>query len=120
MRRFILPLAPSTNNLYANAAKGKGRRISEGYLDWRQTAGHALNRTGTWKIPGPVNINIRVPMKAPGDIDNRIKAVIDLLVKHGRIDDDRNVSRVTIARDMAVDAKTCAVFVSSAVWEKAP
>jgi len=45
-----------------------------------------------------VQIDISVNEEMKGDIDNRIKAPLDLLVKHQIIEDDRFVRKVSIAR----------------------
>jgi Holliday junction resolvase RusA-like endonuclease len=63
-------------------------------------------------VPGSVEIAIFLPEKMPGDIDNRAKAVLDLLVKHKLIDDDRNVRRLVLERD-ARCVTTCLVDVKA-------
>ena len=94
----ILPMPPTTNNLFVNV--GKSRKPSEQYVAWMRNAiletfaqVPAANRIG-----GLITITMQVPAKTPGDIDNRIKAAVDCLVKSRRIDDDKNVWSITITR----------------------
>lgn len=92
-----LPLCPSTNGLFVNA--GKRRILSKPYKAWRTEAGYALNLHriqpfGKLKI----ELEISVCEAMQGDASNRIKAVEDLIVDHGIIDDDRQVWRVSIEK----------------------
>lgn len=49
-----------------------------------------------------MQIEISVNEELKGDIDNRIKAPLDLLVSHRLIEDDRFVRKVSIERVNAV------------------
>lgn len=98
-----LPICPSTNALFRNA--GKRRIITTAYETWREEAGYALNLHRVQPFGRqPVQIEISVNEEMRGDIDNRFKAPIDLLVKHGVIEDDRFVRRASIER---VAASVC-------------
>lgn len=93
-----LPLPPSANNLFVNV--GKRRKISDEYAAWMR---RAILETfaqvpAAWRVGGMVAISIQVPPATAGDIDNRIKAAVDCLVKAQRIDDDKNVWSVGITR----------------------
>lgn len=115
-----LPLPPSTNNLFATVWRKKGtkrimKRIrSKEYTDWRDAAGWTLKTQEFWHIGGAVNVAIYLPTKMAGDIDNRVKAVLDLLVTFGRIDDDKNVRSLSVARSDAIPAKECRVYIEAA------
>jgi Holliday junction resolvase RusA-like endonuclease len=105
-----LPLPPSTNNLFWNARRGRGRVATSKYRLWQALAIKsiwaqvpALNRIG-----GPVALSLCVPTKMRGDIDNRLKPTIDALVAAGRIDDDKHVQSINITRGGA-DAGTILV-----------
>lgn len=117
---FSLPLPPSTNGLFVNGWVGKKgakklRRIpSKPYKAWREVAGWALKSQDHWHIGGAVNVAIYLPAKMQGDVDNRIKAVLDLLVKYDRIDDDRNVRSLSVARSEKVALEECQVYVEAA------
>jgi Holliday junction resolvase RusA-like endonuclease len=91
-----LPVPPSTNHLFLNV-KGKGRIVAPHYAKWRTEAGWMLKAAK----PQPfgkmhVQLGIFIPEKTRGDLSNRIKALEDLLVTHGVIDDDRQVKRITV------------------------
>lgn len=99
---FVIPPPPSVNNLFRNVP-GKGRVKTERYNIWMQAAqwdvmleNNKPRRIET--LTGPVEIFIELG-KTRGDIDNRAKPVLDLMVKAGVIADDRQVQLLVIARD---------------------
>lgn len=94
---LTLPVAPSTNHLFFNVP-GRGRIKSTEYNRWFCDAGVMLKAQNPEHVPGAVEITIRIPEKTRGDLDNRIKGPLDLLVKHGVIDDDRFVRGIYISR----------------------
>lgn len=101
-----LPVPPSTNNLFINARNGKGRVISPAYRSWRKTAAKALTLS-SWDMPErPYDITIRVNVDHRSDIDNRTKAVLDLLVEHKVIDGDQWVNALHVYRDRSIVACT--------------
>lgn len=104
----IKAVPPSTNNLYRNA--GKGRVKTERYKGWINAAGWdvALAKPKLMQCPVKISILINRPNKR-SDIDNRNKALIDLLVKHGVLIDDNQVESLTTEWSDAVDG--CRVFV---------
>lgn len=96
-----LPLPPSTNNLFINLP-GRGRVRSGAYKAWEKRARTALT-FASWDMPArPYAITIRLNMDHRGDIDNRTKAVLDLLVKHKVIDGDQWVNELHVYRDRSV------------------
>jgi crossover junction endodeoxyribonuclease RusA len=105
-----LPMPPSTNNLFVNVPK-RGRVPSGRYRQWKTAAGLMLNVQRPHRVIGSVRVLIYVPEKTRGDIDNRVKAVLDLLVAHGVIEDDKHVHSLTIARDIHTEPNTLEVFV---------
>lgn len=85
---------PTTNTLYANAAKG-GRVKSQRYRTWKVAAGWDIRQAKWSKVNGPVLLDLTVKRtNSRSDISNRIKAMEDLLVDMEVIDDDRNVMEV--------------------------
>lgn len=84
---------PSVNSLFFNARKGRGKTLV--YRNWRAFADRELRDQPSWHVPGKVEIRICLPMTIQGDADNRIKATLDALVCAGRIEDDRNVVKVS-------------------------
>jgi Holliday junction resolvase RusA-like endonuclease len=99
-----LPVCPSANQLFANRKTG-GRIITREYEAWRQLAGYALNRYTHTPIHGKVHVTICLPEKTRGDIDNRAKAILDLLVRHKWIDDDRYIKSLHLIRDEGQDMR---------------
>lgn len=104
-----LPLPPSLNAAYANRSlgtKGKGRFSTEAHADWVREAGWMLNAAKVRPVSGRYSIRIAVNDKMRGDIDNRCKPILDLLVKHGITPDDKFLWSLTIYRSAKVDRKT--------------
>lgn len=97
---FTLPMPPTANNLFANF-KGRGRVKTDKYIKWIHTAGWSLKAQKPAKIAGNYALTVVVPAKTLGDIDNRIKALSDLLVEHGIVEDDSLAWSVSIRRDEA-------------------
>lgn len=98
---FVVPLPPSVNAMYANnrGTGRRGRHITKPYAAWINKAGMAIlrQRVGlpSSKMDGDVTLTLRMgPRIKTADISNRIKAVEDLLVKMGLIEDDRFVTSV--------------------------
>lgn len=87
---YQLPMPPSVNAMFANrAGNGRGRITTRKYNEWRRQAGLQIMGQGPLrKISGPVAIRLIISDSTRGDIDNRCKAVLDLLVSHKIIEDD--------------------------------
>lgn len=88
-------MPPSTNNLFANIP-GKGRVKSERYHGWLMAAGWDCRRKP--KIIGPFRISLvfsRGKRRKGSDLDNKIKPILDLLVKHMIIEDDSLCESIT-------------------------
>lgn len=97
---FTLPVPPSTNNLFATG-NGGSRFPTLKYWNWQHEADMEIlaQRSGQPKIVGPVHISITVPFSGgKSDLDNRIKAVNDALVRMGIIEDDNDavVAQITV------------------------
>lgn len=97
--RIALTTPPSVNSLYANKKSG-GRRKSETYKSWIRTACQEIlaQRRKITSIHGPYTILIKVAKGTRGDVDNRAKAVLDILVSMGVTDDDKHCQRCTVER----------------------
>lgn len=101
---FDLPVPPSLNNMFiANRKKGS-KMPSFAYRKWRDDCGPCLVRQ--WKALGsieppmkePWQIDILINVNRGSDIDNRQKALLDLLVRCLPFPDDAWCDRVTIER----------------------
>lgn len=99
-----LPISPSVNAMYVNVP-GKGRVKSAKAKAWTTKAGWWLKTARLRPLPpGPYAVKITVSTRLRGDADNRVKATLDLLVKHGLTPDDRYAdSSVTRSPDIAPD-----------------
>lgn len=86
---FLLPFPPSVNALYANIPN-VGRIKTHAYKQWQKEAGLRLNLQRPKKVSGRVRLSIRAvpPDKRKRDLGNLEKAIADLLVDMGVIDDD--------------------------------
>lgn len=86
---LTLPSPPSVNEAFRNVP-GKGRCKTQVYMDWAGHAGWRLKEQRPTKLHGYVVVVISVERGSlRADIDNRIKLLLDLLVEHQVIDDDR-------------------------------
>lgn len=95
--QLVLPAPPSANNLFKNVP-GKGRVRTTLYGDWLSHAGWRLRTQHPGLVEGPVLILIGIERtNSMADIDNRLKATLDLLVAHKVIEDDRFVAGVAAA-----------------------
>lgn len=86
---YDLPLPPSTNNLFSTGL-GRKRYVSAKYNTWRKDADRFLMAQGRLEvISGPVQVRITIRDDVHRDLDNCCKAILDFLVSHGIIEDDR-------------------------------
>ncbi len=89
---YVLSVPTSTNRLFTGT--GKGKRKTADYTDWIATAGGEILAQRP-KMPikalpsGPYAVTVEIPETDPGDIDNRMKAVLNLLVRMQITPDDR-------------------------------
>src|SRR5262245_15316588 len=101
---FKLPAPPTVNNLYLTTASTRGRRRvrSRRYKAWLTEAGWEVQRQRNGCIGGPWEIDIALPAGLKGDTDNYAKPLLDLLVKHRVVDDDKHCRRVTVAKTVSM------------------
>lgn len=88
-------MPPSVNNLFATVAGGKRIR-SKRYNEWANAAGWDCNGKGS--IPGPFELHLilsRKHRRKGQDLDNLIKAPMDLFVAHGLVEGDHLCERVS-------------------------
>lgn len=107
---IALPLPPSTNNMFINAKNGNGRFLSPVYKAWRKCAAKHLTLQ-SWDMPTPpYGVTIRVNVNHQSDIDNRTKAVLDLLVEHKVLTGDQWVNALHVYRDRTIEGCTVEFF----------
>lgn len=85
---YLGELPPSVNAMYI--AHGKHRFKSREYNEWIIKANRQL-RSAPKMDCKHFSCDVRLPysMKTKGDIDNRIKGILDIFVKNKIIEDDR-------------------------------
>lgn len=90
-----VPKPPSTNKLY----KWKGGRMvkSDQYVAWSDEAGWVLKAQGLRQIRGEYGVILHVPLAAIIDIDNTIKATVDLVRQLHITDDDKHCGLVVVS-----------------------
>ena len=89
MTVITLPMPPTTNNLFAG--NGRRRYRTSQYNTWAEAAGWELKRQRPASVAGRVSLLIQVAepkTKRAQDLDNKTKALLDLLVFHGVIQGD--------------------------------
>lgn len=95
---IVLPMPPSVNGLWFNKASG-GRGKTKHYEEWLAEAGWRLQQQRPGRIEGNYEIEIFVvrPDNRRRDLANLEKAISDLLVTHGVIEDDSLAERISMA-----------------------
>lgn len=94
---LTIPSPPSVNALTRNVP-GRGRVKTAAYKDWIGHAGWILANQRPAPIMGRVIIVIGIErVSSTADIDNKIKAIFDLLVTHKVIKDDRFVTAFAVS-----------------------
>lgn len=88
-RPFIvtLPNPVSVNAMYGQAP-GRKRFHSAKYAAWIDEATIYLKAARPPKFKGEVFVSITCEDTGPTDLDNKVKGILDLLVRHGVIEDD--------------------------------
>lgn len=92
----LLPYPPSVNRLW-RVSKSRVHKSPQ-YQAWLISAGNSLNGQCRRSISGEYNIHILAcaPDRRKRDLGNIEKALSDLLVKHGVVDDDHLCQKQTI------------------------
>jgi Holliday junction resolvase RusA-like endonuclease len=111
--RFEITVPPSLNGMYFNFP-GHGRVPTTKYTGWKAIAGWEIRAANPTKISGPYRFTLLLPEKLRGDIDNRVKATLDLLVSLGVTPDDSKAVETVCRRDASVKPGRCIVVVSEA------
>jgi len=110
--QYSLPLPPSVNSLWRT---GRARMYrSKKYLEWIDECMETFAERNVPQIDYPFAIEIALgkPSKRRMDLDNRIKAVMDLLERAGVIADDCWAWHITVY--WKEDLKGCQVTIHKA------
>lgn len=111
MIKLTLPFPPSVWDIYVGW--GKQRRLSPEYAKWRKDCGYFLARKNEF-IDG--QFSIQVALKRPhkrSDLDNRMKAILDVLQHYKVIKNDNLCERLTMTWDPGLQEE-CVVILQRA------
>jgi crossover junction endodeoxyribonuclease RusA len=114
--RLLTPYPPSTNALWRNV--GGKTLMSKQYRDWLKLAMQEWSIQKRRLIKGRVNvfIHVKAPDKRRRDLDNvGGKAIMDLLVKAGVIEDDDRTHVRSIHSEWVEEGPACLVIVRPAL-----
>ena len=125
-----LPYPPSANELKRGRTakeKASGRKMpgmgkTKRYLTWERAAKNALRGQKTHKMPGAFSITIMHGVRHRhhrADLDNRIKAVLDILQTEGLIDDDNECEGIISGWDNELDDTQVYVIPAESTKQKA-
>ena len=104
-------MPPPLSSLTANKAK-VGRVSSERARGWRNAMGWELKTQRPKPIRGQVDVRVSMgPPRKGADIDNRLKALLDLLVEHKLIEDDSWPIVRSVSAEWSEGVKGCVVAV---------
>lgn len=95
--QLTLPYPPTLNNLFKNVRNGRVK--SAAYNGWLAQALVALRGQRPTKHAGSFRCTILLtrPDRRRRDIDNTVKAILDLLTTAGVIEDDHLAQSLTVA-----------------------
>lgn len=111
MIRVVLPFPPSVWEIYVGW--GKSRRLSPVYAKWREDCGYFIrDRNDRLDIPFSLSVALKRPNKRM-DLDNRAKAILDVLQHYGVIKNDNLCERFSMHWDVGLKDE-CVVILQKA------
>lgn len=107
-----LPIPPSVNALYANV-RHVGRVKTRAYRDWLLQADgyYLMQKRGLTPLEGKYSFIMRVPANMRGDVDGRLKAILDFLVSRNLTSDDSQCWSSKVERDESIEKGFCEIEV---------
>lgn len=102
-----LPLPPSTNRIW-RVANNRSKRVvypDPKYVAWKKLADveFAKQRPAKFKqIKAEFELEMSIAFKSRGDLDNRLKPVLDWAQKAGIISNDKKCNRIVLERNEEV------------------
>ena len=113
----LLP-PPSLNNAFINGRRGRFK--SPEYKRWTAYACAAIKGhvPGKNRVEGKYYVAINLPKRMRGDIDNRIKGILDALVLSTRVDDDKHMDELHVCRRAEQDFAVIEVRSAAAEEER--
>lgn len=107
---ITLPLPPSTNALFASV--GRRRIKTRQYRDWLSRCATVVRTAEILPVRDWYDLRVSVPIGIRGDIDNRVKAINDLIVSVGLVADDKFQNSVFVTRDPHAQPGNCVINVA--------
>ena len=105
-----LPEPPSVNAAYANA-KGKGRIKTKIYKQWETECLWMIKQAKPGIIKGEFTVTLFLSEQTRKDVDNCLKATLDLLKTCGVTEDDKRCHTVISTKSPDVTAKRCRIVI---------
>lgn len=103
MLTLTLPIPPSVNAAFINrkGGRGRGRIKSAKYRAWIKNADahYMMQKKDVTPIRGPYICGMIFPRKMKGDLDNRVKLILDWLVSRELTSDDKYLMSYHPVRD---------------------
>jgi crossover junction endodeoxyribonuclease RusA len=96
-----LPAPISTNRLWVPIRRGSSVSVvkSKDYLAWISEAGYKLNAQRPGMVLGHFALHLWVGRAHKIDLDNAVKATLDLLQNHGIVENDRLCVSLRVKRE---------------------
>jgi Holliday junction resolvase RusA-like endonuclease len=103
MAKFVLPLPPTTNQIYRTRAFGKGRAVRYMTKEAKEWERQAREKIGTRKklLSGPVEVCASFYLKYDRDVDN-LKVLMDCL-EGSVIVNDKQVQALHVFKEKDAD-----------------
>jgi len=107
-----LPPPISTNDIWTPVRRKAGFAQmvrSKKYLQWVSDAGFMINAQRPGMVSGKFSFRLQVTRKSRVDLDNVLKATLDLLQNQGIISNDRKCEEIQVKR-ADVDGMRCTII----------
>lgn len=111
MIAFSIPLPPSANRIWRGGRNGGRPYLSAPYTHWKHEAGAMMKAMRLEKVEGAFDAEIILPEAMRGDVDNRVKPILDLCKEIGVTDDDKHCRSVLVRRAASAPDGTCTVMI---------
>ena len=95
--RYILPMPPSVNAMYRRNPKGYGMYKTPEAKMWTAECMRHIRRKNPLK--GKVDVSVNLYLLRERDIDNSLKAILDLLQEANIVVNDSQVYSLLVTKD---------------------